>query len=361
MGAAGDDGPVVGGRGRLHTLDGMRGVAALAVVGFHYGLKGGLYVPEGYLAVDLFFGLSGFVIAMRYGPRLAGGLSPRRFVAERLVRLYPLYLLGLLLGGVHHLAGGLLHLSRGLPLGGFAYAAAVNAAMLPVVGFDAPYPLNGSSWSLGLELALNLLFAAGAWRLPNRALAIVAVASAAALVPLVAAPDYLNLGWAWSNLPGGVARALFAYPIGTLLWRRLDGRARRRGWPGLLPLAGLAVVLALPVPAAWHAGYDLAVALVLFPPLLLAGVLWEAPPAAWPALAALGDMSYAVYAIHYPLIAALPPLFGRLRLSGPVATLAAMALVALLAAASAHWIDRPVRRRLSRALAVRESAPPQRL
>lgn len=78
---------------QFETLNGLRGVAAMVVVAFHW--FGGL--TNGYLAVDFFYVLSGFVIAYAYGNRLRNGLSLRGFLAIRLIRLYPLYLFGTVL------------------------------------------------------------------------------------------------------------------------------------------------------------------------------------------------------------------------------------------------------------------------
>jgi hypothetical protein len=96
------------GKREFTTLDGMRGIAALAVVTRHaplYFESVSIFVQspmakapiavgpffESYLAVDFFFALSGFVLAHAYGHRLATGMSPGRFMAIRLIRLYPLY------------------------------------------------------------------------------------------------------------------------------------------------------------------------------------------------------------------------------------------------------------------------------
>jgi peptidoglycan/LPS O-acetylase OafA/YrhL len=85
--------------GRFTLLDALRGIAALVVVQFHlHELFGRLIFPHGYLAVDFFFMLSGFVLRFAYQQRLDTGWSLSRFLRVRLIRLYPLYLLGLLLG-----------------------------------------------------------------------------------------------------------------------------------------------------------------------------------------------------------------------------------------------------------------------
>jgi peptidoglycan/LPS O-acetylase OafA/YrhL len=75
----------------FHALDGLRGVAAICVVMLHYGAYvSPLSVGSGYLAVDLFFCLSGFVIAYAYRQRLMTSISPGRFFVMRFVRIYPL-------------------------------------------------------------------------------------------------------------------------------------------------------------------------------------------------------------------------------------------------------------------------------
>src|SRR5205085_12699808 len=91
----------------FHTLDGLRGIAALAIVLRHCdGFFGADVLPGSYLAVDLFFVLSGFVIAFAYEDRLASGLSAWRFAWVRVVRLYPLYVLGIALGGLVAIGDG---------------------------------------------------------------------------------------------------------------------------------------------------------------------------------------------------------------------------------------------------------------
>jgi peptidoglycan/LPS O-acetylase OafA/YrhL len=81
------------------TLDGLRGVAAVCIVVLHcYRYFGDMMWSSAALAVDLFFVLSGFVLSSAYDGRFAGGMSWRGFIKARCVRLYPLYLLGFLLG-----------------------------------------------------------------------------------------------------------------------------------------------------------------------------------------------------------------------------------------------------------------------
>jgi peptidoglycan/LPS O-acetylase OafA/YrhL len=88
-------------RGTPHqfaTLDGLRGVAAIAVTSLHFRFELGKFLlPHSYLAVDFFFVLSGFVLAYAYEDRLSEGMKPIQFLRLRVIRLYPLYLIGTLI------------------------------------------------------------------------------------------------------------------------------------------------------------------------------------------------------------------------------------------------------------------------
>ncbi len=143
------------------TLDALRGAAAVIVVAYHAGTR---RVPGGYLAVDLFFALSGFVLAHNYGGALNGWRDAGAFMVRRLIRLYPLYGLALAVGfGVHMVAtlpAGTFWPSRAL---GTLAANAVFAPAAPafLVTWHL-YPFNPPAWSLFFELAVNALFALAA-------------------------------------------------------------------------------------------------------------------------------------------------------------------------------------------------------
>src|ERR1017187_8440436 len=86
-------------RRSYRTLDGLRGVGAFMVVMRHVpGFFGPIRVPESFLAVDLFYLVSGFVVAHAYGERLNAGGFLKAFMKTRLIRLYPLYFIGMAIG-----------------------------------------------------------------------------------------------------------------------------------------------------------------------------------------------------------------------------------------------------------------------
>lgn len=161
---------------RYVALDGLRGLAALSVVLYHAGV--GLHrrwlVPRGYLAVDFFFVLSGFVLARAYGERLADGrMTALEFLKKRYVRLWPVACAGTVLG---------IALSWPSAAGAPGIALA-NLAMFPNLwrtGLIA-YPFNPPHWSLWYELVANYVYGVLARRLTSLLLAVWIVASAAIL------------------------------------------------------------------------------------------------------------------------------------------------------------------------------------
>jgi peptidoglycan/LPS O-acetylase OafA/YrhL len=178
---------------RFEALDSWRGVCACAVVLFHLNAATHFHhwLNNGYVAVDFFFVLSGFVIASAYQARIEGWIDLARFTVRRLGRLYPLHLLVLgayvlleLNRGFHHPAQFLTG-ERSLP--------ALAADLLLVQGFSG-YNLswNMTAWSISVELWVNLAFALLAMWVGRR-MPWAAAAIAGGLALLVGWPD-LRLG-----------------------------------------------------------------------------------------------------------------------------------------------------------------------
>ncbi len=156
---------------RFNTLDGLRGVAAIAVIFFHFTQHTTLRLFSGAgLAVDLFFCLSGFVIAHSYQQRLIGGMSFKDFFLKRLVRLYPMFhMIGLMLGALALLMKSA-YSQTSLTLHQTLSSIALNAFYVPYlsdfyiqIGKDkidsALFPTNDPAWSLFFELLVNIVFA----------------------------------------------------------------------------------------------------------------------------------------------------------------------------------------------------------
>src|SRR5262245_860734 len=155
-------------------LDGLRGVAALTVVIFHifeahaFGNPFRQIINHGYLAVDFFFLLSGYVIAYAYDDRW-GAMSQWECYKRRLIRLQPMVIMGSLLGAALFFsqAGPLYQKISTTSVSTMLLVMLVGCTMLPlprsmvIRGWGEMYPLNGPAWSLFYEYIGNILYAIG--------------------------------------------------------------------------------------------------------------------------------------------------------------------------------------------------------
>lgn len=325
------------------TLDLMRGVAALTVALFHIAPDFHLPRPQSaYLAVDLFFALSGFVIAHAYGSRLAGGQSFADFARVRLIRLYPLYLLAFTVG----MAAALTPAGQDeWRTGSLLTAVAAGIFMLPAwTGHGMLFPLVYPAWSLFFELLINFV-AAAYWRLLSpRILFPLVVISAFALVRFAFYFGHLDLGVDWGGFLPALARVTYSFFLGVLV-QRAGLRSRLHVHPVILTGLLLCTFWASPTES-WRTLFDLAAILVFFPAVLVLGVSMEPSPRLEPAALVAGQLSYAIYVLHIPLLSlatafALPksPANGILLLCG----------VMLASYLADRFYDGPLRRTLVRA------------
>ncbi len=332
---------------RFEALDGLRGVAAVAVLIHHLeNLNGGPGLfARGYLAVDFFFVLSGFVIALAYEDRLRSGLGFWRYVKLRLIRLYPLILLGALLGV---LAGVLLGSENRLGL-----AAVSQVLLIPgLAGGGALFLLNSPHWSLVFELAANFAHAA-LLRLATRPVLIAGVlASAAALVFVGYHFHFLSTGWSATNWWGGIPRLTFSYGGGVLLYRlHAAGRLPVVRLPFTLLGAILLGALVLTSLAGHWLG-DVVFVLLVSPAIVICGLHARAS-ASMGAVMMLGAVSYPLYATHEPLLRLAHRFAPETLVSVVLAGIGCIAFAYL----ADHYYDRPVRRLLTDLLGRRALLP----
>ncbi len=370
-------------RPHYEALDGLRGVAALLVV-FHHVFEGFAFAEavngagdgvigvlnHGYLAVDFFFLLSGFVISYAYDSRWGRGLSLGGFFRRRLIRLHPMVLFAAVVGLVAFLAqGGARWDGGGVPLSWVMLALLATMLMVPVLpgspaevrGNGEMFPLNGPAWSLFFEYVGNVAYALAIRRLPTRALAVVASLLGVVLVWMavgdVARMGMFGVGWTLDGLNFwcGLVRMLFPYTLGMLL-ARCFRPVRVRGAFALVSvvMAALFAVPCLPQSGGvnWNGVFEAVCIVAVFPVLLWLGASERPAGARRSALyRLLGDISYPLYIVHYPLFylfyawlieAETYTLAGALWQS--VAVVAASVVLAWLAL---RLYDVPVRRWLS--------------
>ncbi len=329
------------------TLEGLRGVAAIAVMTFHFHIARPL--PSAYLSVDLFFMLSGFVIALRYLDRLRSGeVGAGAFIVARVLRLYPLYLFGTLLG--------IASLGAGMVFGGgadhrpgeLAAQAGFAVLMLPTtIGSGNLYPLNVPAWSLFLEIAANAALAVCAARVSRLVPALLAV-TAVLLVAAGITTGTLDLGAEWRALGWGFVRVGFSFGAGVAICmarHRLAGRV-----PALPPLAIVAVMVAtflLPREGVLASVAAPLVVLLLYPLLIMAAIAVEPVGIAARAARLLGLLSFPIYAVHVPLLAMSRQAARVFGISPLASLLCTLPVIFAVAWAALRWIDEPVRKLLS--------------
>ena len=324
----------------LRQLTGARGIAALAVVLYHLRLSiAGLPAPvvavlaKGYLAVDFFFLLSGFVIWLAWHDRLPA--ETPRFWQKRVARIWPLHLL--MLGVAVALAA--MQAMRGHPDPAFPWAELpLQLLLLQQWGTTSALHWNDPAWSISAELAAYLLFPllirAADWRRwPAWALVAVAAAALAILPPVIGTG---SLGHDIARF--GLLRCLCEFTAGTTL-----AALYRRGGSPVAPLA-----IALACALAWLAGAPETLAVPpLFAAALLALARGRAPLLATRPIHWLGEISYATYLSHFLLWK-----IARLFLSPGAQPPAAIAIYLLGVLLASHilyrWWELPAQRWLNR-------------
>jgi peptidoglycan/LPS O-acetylase OafA/YrhL len=325
---------------RLYGLDAMRGIAAIIVVLYHAGYKiGPQHIGRGYLAVDFFIALSGLVLARAYTEDLRHGLGLRKFLWMRILRLYPIFFFGWLLGTVKGAAHLMVGKNAGISVAQFFASMPFNAVMLPTPFSQELFPLNPPSWSLFLELVVNLVFGSILYRLSTRSLFMTCLA----IVPVVVALIFVNgdaaKGSEWTGMGIASARVLYAFAIGMVVGRVTVRAARPQSWLALVPCFALALILFPAIPAWASPIYDSVMVIAVLPVVLFAACQYELPSKLWQPAEYLGLYSYPLYIVHFPIIAAGSFLVSMGFGSTPV-TLVALVLVAIAAYVAALFDQR---------------------
>lgn len=307
-------------------LDGLRGVAALLVIWYHI-FEGFATSPidqrfnHGYLAVDFFFILSGFVVGYAYDDRWKTTMNVKNFFKRRLIRLHPMVVLGAVLGAItfyiqgcekwdgSHVAVSMLMLAMFLNL---FLIPALPGSGPEVRGNGEMYPLNGPSWSLFFEYIGNILYALFIRRLSTKQLTVLVVLAGAGLASFavcnLSGYGHLGVGWTLAdyNLLGGFLRLLFAFSIG-LLMSRVFKPVKIRGGFWICSFS-IAVLLSVPhiggMESPWMNGiYDSVCIIVFFPILVYLGASGKTTDKGSSMICKfLGDISYPLYIVHYPFM-----------------------------------------------------------
>jgi peptidoglycan/LPS O-acetylase OafA/YrhL len=309
-------------------LDGLRGVASIFVVCFHVfetftmeKSHGGPFYPQylnhGYLAVDFFFLLSGFVIGYAYDDRW-GKMTTWDFFKRRLVRLQPLIILASVIGAAlfYLQACPEFPMVAHAPILKMLVIMLIGCTLIPITpsmdirGWQEMHPLNGSAWSLVFEYIGNILYALIIRRFSKLLLSIFVVLSALFLIHWCLFGGQGNVIGGWSvdalQLHIGFVRLLYPFFAGLLLFR-IGKRITVKNafaWCSLILIIFLAMPHVGNDKQLWQNGlYEVITIIFVFPIIVAigAGGHVEGKRAA-KVCKFLGDISYPIYITHYPLI-----------------------------------------------------------
>ncbi len=344
--------PAATAKNHFVVLDGLRGIAAIAVALLHICVFFRIgYSPRyAHLAVDFFFLLSGFVIAHAYDHKLANGMSWTEFLKIRMIRLYPLILVGNALGAAVFLANWALF--REVTLIAITIAFASGLLLLPtsVMLQLRPwgFPLNGPLWSLSFEMAINIAYALAFRFLSLNRLFIIAALGAAALIFEAAIHNGLDFGFRWDELHLGFVRVLFPFTAGIIIRRSRSSTTSRSAFSYFVFPIFLAILLC-PVDLGWQ--FEITVSLLLFPAMLILVTGLEGTPVIRNIWRSLGQLSYPLYVTHYPFVVAVSNLAKKMQVSGEQnLVMAVLCFVFILAFATLinRFYDVPIRAAISR-------------
>ena len=378
------------------TLDALRGAAALMVVFYHifegYAFAGSVGgggdgiirgFNHGYLAVDFFFLLSGFVISYAYDGRWAQGFTLRQFFGRRLRRLHPMVVLGAVIGAAAFCLQGRMRWDGSVTPVSFVMLAMLMAMfMIPAVpgtgcevrGNGEMFPLNGPSWSLFFEYIGNILYALVIRRLSTKWLKVLCVVTGACHFVFAAfdLSGYGCIGVGWTldglNFFGGLLRMMFPFTLGMLIQRnglysRLNRPVRGAMW---ICIAVMAALFAIPYLSWRYAFGESGICLCvngafeficiggIFPILLMLGASASVKKgsAGEKLCKAAGDLSYPLYLVHYPVMYLF---YAHLIRTGKFTlaqtwpeAIGVYAISVILGILCLKLYDEPIRKRLSR-------------
>jgi len=349
-------------------LDGLRGVAAIIVVTFHLTEPLGtghldILVNHGYLAVDFFFLLSGFVIGYAYDDRWHK-MTICTFFKRRIERLQPMVILGMSLGaiGFYFTDSTIWPLIHTIPQWKMLLVMLIGYTVLPVPlsldirGWQEMHPLNSVGWSLLFEYIANILYAIGIWKFSKTVLGILVLIAAIALAHLAITSPNGDVSGGWTlnaeQLRIGITRTMYPFFAGLLLSRIAEPIRIKHAflWCSLL----VAIILYMPriggAEHVWMNGvYESICIIIVFPLIVYLGASGVVHTQTEHRICKfLGDISYPLYLVHYPLVyfyvAWISNHKGVTIVQAWPYALVILTGSIILAYASLKWYDEPVRK-----------------
>ena len=305
-------------------LDGLRGVAAILVVAFHiFEAHGGgnrfrQIINHGYLAVDFFFLLSGFVVAYAYDDRW-GKMTQWEFYKRRLIRLQPMVIMGMIIGAIFYYFQAsdiLFPMIAGMEVWKVIVTMVIGFTLLPIPpsleirGWGEMHPLDGPAWSLFFEYIANILYAVLFRKFSNKVMTVFVLIFAGMLINYTVFGPKGDVIGGWSlnleQMNVGFTRLLYPFFAGVLL-SRLGKLIHIKGafWVCSLMISAVLIIPRIgDENTLWMNGlYESFCINLVFPLIVAIGAGGEIKSAFSAKICKLlGDISYPIYITHYPLI-----------------------------------------------------------
>jgi len=291
----------------FEILDGLRGIAAIAIVIFHfmewvYTDYSKNFIGHGFLAVDFFFCLSGFVIAYAYDDRI-GKMGLSQFFISRLIRLHPLVISGSILGLLTFLFdpfGGHPELySAGRII--LVFVSSVLLIPLPVMA-DRSFNLfgfNAPAWSLFWEYIANIVYAFVLCRISRLYLLLITIIAAVVVCFVCYRSGNLLGGWSGPTFWDGGARVSYSFSAGLLMYRSDWIIKNKLGFTGVAVLLFLAFIMPF---SKWNWLLEPLVVLFYFPLVIALGAGAGLTAGLKKICLFLGKISYPLYMTHYAVL-----------------------------------------------------------
>lgn len=337
------------------TLDGLRGVAAMAIVVFHFMEViitdfSKNFIAHGYLAVDFFFCLSGFVVAHAYDDRI-DQMGITAFYKQRLKRLHPLVVLGSVLGLLAFLFDPFSDAASGYSPLRILVLFGLSAMLIPYPVMEDRYfnlfGLNAPSWSLFWEYVANILYVLLLVKLNRKWLLAMAVVSAVVIVYIARTSGSLIGGWNGTTFWHGGARMLFSFLTGMCILRYNLILKNKIGFIGLSVLLIAAFLIPYNNTTNWIA--EPVIVLFYFPLLIALGAGSTPLPRHENSCRFSGRLSYPLYITHYFVLWSFGSYFSKMKPSGEMLTLVVISLIflqLLVAYLAVKYFDTPLKRKL---------------
>jgi peptidoglycan/LPS O-acetylase OafA/YrhL len=294
---------------RFYALDAIRGIAAIAVMFYHYTQHNGLdWLHGAWVAVDIFFILSGFVLMHSYGKKFLQGMNFKEFFNSRIARLGPMYVIGLTLGICAALLAITSNPDSVIQPENVAIASALNFFVLPYFNLTASwpfgaenihgtvFPLNDPAWSLFFEMFVNIVFFFCLTRFKKINLYLLVAISGGIFIASTIILHKVNPGATASSFVFGFPRVIFEFFIGVFIYKFYGNYKMPPKFVAFLIFALVSICFFSSLGAV-----GLGNGLILAPLLIAVFAKIVVPANTVSICKFLGDISYPLYVTHFPL------------------------------------------------------------